>query len=84
MSQLFIARCVAAITTIILGVGLQYLLWGGHGKPFFTVLFSWFPLWILYILIGLLAGEHTFRLLSIRRDNAKKSSIEENDPKHSL
>lgn len=64
---ILIARCVAGLVTIASGSLFQIVMWKRSAKTYFDALTEHSWLWILYLLIGLLIGEHAIRWISKRK-----------------
>jgi len=60
---ILIARIVSALSTVLIGSFLQIFLWRNKTSTIVGALFHYPILWMLYLLIGLLIGEHIIRLL---------------------
>ena len=61
--RVVMARSTAAFVTVAGGSLAQIVLWKDPGMTFFDALTKNSWLWILYLLTGLLMGEHTMRCL---------------------
>ena len=57
------ARTVAAFATIGGGSLVQIILWKEAEMTYFDALTKYSMMWVLYLLVGLLIGEHTLRWL---------------------
>jgi len=58
----FVARAIAALVCLFAGGTLQIVFWKTPDRTYLEALTQHSYLWIVYLLLGLLAGEHCHRL----------------------
>jgi len=64
--RVLIARKVSALVCVLGGGALQMALWKTPDKTYLDALMRHPHLWIVYVLVTLLAGEHCLRLIGRR------------------
>ena len=60
-SKALIARIISAIVFFVVGVGMQLSLWKTSERTALDALMQHPYLWIIYLILALLAGEHCLR-----------------------
>jgi hypothetical protein len=73
--QVILARCLTGVIYVVCGSGLQLLLWKNAERSIFEALVHWPVLWIAYLFVSLLIGEHLLRFIKRlhgRRDREKR------------
>ena len=61
--KVIVARIVSAFVILLGGAVIQIALWKTTDRTYFDALTRHSYLWIVYLLFGLLAGEHFLRLM---------------------
>lgn len=64
--RVVIARTISALGCVLGGGALQMGLWKTPGNSYLDALLQHPYLWIVYLLLALLAGEHCLRLIKRR------------------
>jgi hypothetical protein len=65
--RLLTARTISALVCLLGGGALQIGLWKSPDKTYFDALTQHPYLWIVYLLLALLVGEHSLRLMRPKR-----------------
>ena len=61
-----IARILVIIATATIGICCQLMFWKTESKTVFQALLIMPFLWFVYLLVGVLVGEHVLRILTNR------------------
>ena len=64
--KVLIARTISVLVCLLGGGALQIGLWKTSDRTYFDALTQYPYLWTVYLLLGLLAGEHCLRLIKRR------------------
>ena len=64
--KVLIARTISLLVWLLGGGALQIGLWKTSDRTYFDALMQHPYLWIVYLFLGLLAGEHCLRLIKRR------------------
>ena len=64
--KVLIARTISLLVWLLGGGALQIGLWKTSDRTYFDALMQHQYLWIVYLFLGLLAGEHCLRLIKRR------------------
>jgi hypothetical protein len=66
-----VARIVSAFVIVLGGAAIQIALWKTTDRTYFDALTRHSYLWIVYLLFGLLVGEHCLRLMKREKKKAR-------------